>query len=465
VRSGNWFSAALNADFHRDEYGLPGPVSEAAFLGSDADRRQTNFPLDGGETDDERLRVTIELGTDETGVLRAVGMNRKRENPFVIDERSGEIREDSDRIDLKYQRDIDLLNRDHTVFLGVVSDQADYARRLGETDAVGTITKRGDVRHEAWFAAADITLAGPLQLSLGYRGDSFRLRLNDSEISDDICDDQVVFPGPAGDVTFCNDPGGARMGEVFSPAQDSWRNDAFEAGLVYSTAAETHWFLSYASSFRNPNIDELALSDAALGPQAGKHWDAGIRRLLGDTFELSLALFVVETKAEILFAIDKELSTDVFIGRNFNAGELTERRGGEVDVRWYATGSLTLTANAGYTRAEFKGSGATLPLVPRWTGGLSAQYVFAYDFTLTVTGNYVGTRYDGNDFSNAGSKLDAYKVVDAKLVWARDALSLSVGVANLFNEVYATSVYSSSYYPLPARNFYAGISYRFSALG
>jgi len=75
----------------------------------------------------------------------------------------------------------------------------------------------------------------------------------------------------------------------------------------------------------------------------------------------------------------------------------------------------------------------------------------------------VGSRYDGNDFANSEQKLDGYQVVDARLVYERDELRLFAGIGNLFDEVYATSVYSSNYYPMPDRNFYAGFSIAFQS--
>jgi iron complex outermembrane receptor protein len=129
-------------------------------------------------------------------------------------------------------------------------------------------------------------------------------------------------------------------------------------------------------------------------------------------------------------------------------------------VRWYALQSLTLTANLGYTNARFTGSGTTVPLVPKLTGALGAQWQPVASLIWTVAGNYVGERYDGNDFQNVQPKLDDYTVFDTRLSYELGGVQFYGGINNLFDEVYAASVFSNQYYPMPDRNYYAGVAYR-----
>ncbi len=455
-----WLDMDFTASSHWDKFGLPGPVSESDFNGSEDDRQSTNFPDDGGETNDDRLRVDVSMGNKSVGVLRMTALVRDRENLFRFnadpDSPFSLIREDNQEFQSQYDFDFSLLSLNHSVYVGVELRDTEYSRGWEEI-LVDDDVKRGDIDQRAWFVAADISLSAVLNLSLGYRQDRSDVTTRDEIYDDELCDDPVFFP-PLPEPIDCNDPGGFRTGfELVDETQDTWRNHAFEAGLVYSPSDTTNWFVSYAQSFRNPNVDELifTVEEEGLIPQTGDHWDAGVRKLWGQSVETSLAIFYVHTENEIVFAIGPNNDP-----ANLNLDEPSTRKGGEGDLRWYALRSLTLTANVGYTDAEFSETESWVPLVPEWTGAVGLEWQPADAWVLTVAGNYVGERGDGNDFSNQNPKIDAYQVVDAKLSYYQGSLQLYAGVNNIFDEVYAASVYSNQYYPMPTRNYYAGVAYR-----
>ena len=271
----------------------------------------------------------------------------------------------------------------------------------------------------------------------------------------------MVIGLPPNQITICNDSGGPRTGyRVDRDERNTWRNSAVEAGVVWNPSQQTSLYFAYAQSFRNPNVDELVFAADDLGPQTSDNWEAGIRRLFGSMLELSLGLFYSETDDEILFSLS-DVQGNLLLPKNINAPEVVERTGGEFEVRWYALPELRFIGNLGYTKAEFEGSGNTLPLVPEWTGALTVQWNPHEDWTMTVTGNYVDDRVDGNDFTNdVYPELESYEVVDAKLSWDSDSLQIYGGINNLLDEEYATSVYSENYYPMPDRNYYVGFAYR-----
>jgi len=81
---------------------------------------------------------------------------------------------------------------------------------------------------------------------------------------------------------------------------------------------------------------------------------------------------------------------------------------------------------------------------------------------LSLTGTWVGSRVDGNDeFNNLYRELDDYSVVDAKVSFNVRSWKLFAGVNNLLDEVYSTTGYSETYYPMPGRNYYAGVEWKF----
>jgi len=478
----DWFDASVTAKWHRDNYELPGPVSADDFFnGSEADRRAASTPLDGGRTEDDRLRADVVLGNVAIGKLTATLSTRERNNEYLFSGGIGglrdtvtalpdtipdEISEEDDRLELQYDKTVQMFGLEHEFFVGLNLADVDYARIENNIDpALPNIpdfsdistAKQGNIRQRAWFAAADITLSEPLKLSLGYRQDSFDLD-GKTVSSEYTCPEENQTTNIFGGVVC--DFGAPRYIEdtVVSADENSWRNSAAEAGLVYSYSDTGSVFLSFARSFRNPNVDELIFSDDDLGPQTGKHLDAGWRQTFADSVEFSLAGFLARTDDEILFGLDPV--TDVPVNRN--AEEPVRRVGGETDARWFVSRSLTLTANIGYTDATFTKTNTKVPLVPEFTGALGLQWQPLPAWILSATGNYVGSRYDGNDFSNSEDKLSAYQVVNSKLIFERSGFQAYAGVDNLFDEVYAASAYSQRYYPMPGRNYYVGLGYRFN---
>jgi len=52
-------------------------------------------------------------------------------------------------------------------------------------------------------------------------------------------------------------------------------------------------------------------------------------------------------------------------------------------------------------------------------------------------------------------------VFDCKLAYTYKDLKIFAGVNNMFDELYATVAFSETYYPMPTRNFYAGLKWTF----
>ena len=455
---------SVSGSWHEDTYGLPGPVDEEAFNGSSNDRETTAFPFDGGETDDDRLRGDVRLGNEATGLLTLRGVTRNRTNDFRIGEQFPDqpfdrIAEDTDTLFAQYEYDLNWLGREHSFFAGFESGDTDYSRT--QPAEAGNQNNLGDIRQSAWFAAADIALSKDLTLSAGYRQDSFQLDSRNDQFSDSLCDDSELIGTPPNQLLVCNDPGGFRSGfEQGVTERNSWRNSALEISLVYTPQPAASFFLAYAQAFRNPNVDELIFAEEGLSPQTSDHWEAGLRGVWGKALEYRLAAFYSETDDEILFSLGEQAG-GVLLPLNINADEQIERKGGELELRWFALPTLQLNSNVGYTRAQFKDSKNDLPLVPRWTAAVTSLWQPLPDWTVTVTANFVDDeRYDGNDFTNSEDQLDSYGVVDAKVSYDMQGLQLFAGVNNLFNKVYATSVYSRNFYPLPDTNYYVGVAYQ-----
>ena len=221
---------------------------------------------------------------------------------------------------------------------------------------------------------------------------------------------------------------------------------------LYSDATTAYFNL--ARSFRNPNIDELALSSPDLSPQSGWQTEIGIRHRKS-WLETALSLFYTVTDDEIFFGEDP--ASGARVNRNFD--DTIQRSGGELEIKLRFASSWFFWSNLSFTRAQFEDSGNEVPHVPRFQTNAGLEWTPHSALTFSLNASYTGSRFDGNDLSNdLYRKLDDYSVVDARLTWSYRSLKLFAGVNNLFDETYTTVGFSENYYPMPERHFRGGFS-------
>jgi len=218
-------------------------------------------------------------------------------------------------------------------------------------------------------------------------------------------------------------------------------------------------FASHATSYRIPNVDEFALSDNDLHPQKSRHYDAGVRLKMEYIAELSLTLFDMTTTDEIYYGEDPDTGTSV----NRNYDEKTQRRGVETQIKIYPSDWLYIWGNYSYTQAKFELSDTFIPLVPEHLGNIGIEWYLFDSLTLALTGTMASSRYDGNDQANTADDqmLGSYKVFDTKVTWQKENFRLFAGIKNIFDELYVTSAYSGSSYPMPTQSFFFGVEWTY----
>ena len=168
--------------------------------------------------------------------------------------------------------------------------------------------------------------------------------------------------------------------------------------------------------------------------------------------EYAASLFHITTKDEIYYGDS--------LNRNFD--EETERKGIETDIKIYPIIPLYIWGNYTYTEARFTKGGAFIPLVPKHKASLGLELELFNNFLFSLNGTFTGSCFDGNDMkNNKYNKLGSYEVLDIKLTYKKQALKLFAGVNNVLDELYTTTAYSETYYPMPTRNFYGGVQWVF----
>ncbi|MCG6909096.1 MAG: TonB-dependent receptor [Deltaproteobacteria bacterium] len=428
---GDYLTVSLSGSHHQDEYGLPGPVS-IDDVDSKSDRIGTAYPDDSGETQDNRLSGTIEFENESFGYLKIVRSYRDRNNDFTIgysplidrEDQVSEIDEFDKTWLLTYNKGYRLFSRQHSLLLGLDHYFVDYVRE----EAPDGPRKNSRTESLGFFINNRWSLTKALLFNLGYRGNRYEGRYRTDRL--------VSYP----------------EGKIWVNGEEEtadWYNDAWDIGLTYIYSKEINLFASCATSFRIPNVDELAESDGDLRPQEGLHLDLGGRFRFRDKLELSATFFNLVIEDEIYYSE---------VNRNYD--DRTIRRGVEMDIRYQMSRSLSLWGNYTYTNARFEEENTAVPLVPKNMAAAGVEWRAVDPLTLSVTGTFVGYRYDGNDIDNSTyERLDPYLVIDTRATYLFGNFKLFAGINNLFDEMYTTVAYSEAYYPMPGRNAYAGLSW------
>jgi iron complex outermembrane receptor protein len=424
----------LSGGYHEDKQGFPGgvPIED---IDSESERTKASTPNDGAETEDNRVRGGMELDFGTFGVLTLNGGVRHRDSDFIFgftplkpkEDQTGRLNEDTQQLDFGYTQEYSLWGMDNTFQFGTDYYYTDYySERIDQRER-----KNSQIDSLGFFFTNRSSLGEKFSFDIGYRYNIFKGTFRN--------DDLVDF---SGDDIWVN-------GNEFDR---NFYDNAYNVGIVYAPAKSTSLYTSFATSFRIPNVDEFALAEEELKPQNGWHVDLGVRQQFKDLVELSLSLFY--------FEIDDEIYFDADARENRNYEDTTQRFGVETSLKYYPTDGLYLWGNLTLMEAKFKQTGDQVPLVPNFTAKLGMEWQVFNPLLFALTGTFVSSQFDGNDVTNDRfAELAPYQVFDAKLTYTFKKFKVFGGVNNIFNELYETVAFSESYFPMPTRNYYAGLEW------
>lgn len=423
----------------KDAYGLPGPVSLEE-LESDEKRIETDNPEDYGETKDGRVIGGFEWKLGSKGTIKAKQGIRFRENRFLLgyspvsgmskEQQMGFIDEQSETTNISFSQPYSngkvSLGMDYFHSYYIREANAQKERHNSRTDNIGL------------FATNQWHISDDFKWNIGLRTSTFRGEFRKDAGTWDAASDSMIW----------------KNGDLI---EKEWSNQAYSTGIVYRLNDTLNLFLSSASSFRTPNVDEFALADSDLKPQTGTNVEGGLRRNDPGDLGFSIILFQMINQDEIYYGTDPDSGRAV----NRNYEETTVRRGLEAEFDYFPNDLLYIRGNTSLLDARFSGSGNVIPLVPDTRVNLGVEINATNRLVFALSGSYTGERFDGNDESNSRyRKLEAYSVVNAKAGYTfKQDRKLSCGVNNLFDEHYSTIAYSETYYPMPTRNYYCELSF------
>lgn len=233
----------------------------------------------------------------------------------------------------------------------------------------------------------------------------------------------------------------------------------------------------YDRVYRYPVFDERATyqgfpqaedANVNLEAEEGDNFEIGFK-FIGASHRVYLTGFFLMMENEIIYDPDAVGSntvgdTDVLVrGLNVNLGAV-DRYG--VDFSWvYERDEHGFSISVAYTETEMKegvGKGHSVPLAPEWHTTSQIWWEPADPLRVNLAHRYVGSRYQGGDFTNTQRKLEAHSLVDLGLdLQVSPHAKVYTRISNLFDESFAESAFSGSYYSGRGRFFNSGIQLKF----
>lgn len=242
-----------------------------------------------------------------------------------------------------------------------------------------------------------------------------------------------------------------------------------------------HWSLRYsaAKAYRFPIVEELyrneaaataiLIADASLEPEQGVHQNISLINEF-DSGKLQINVFWETIKDSIY----NQRGTINDGGNNisvstFLAIDEVEASGVEFIYQQsnFLLDKLALRFNLNYTDAEITENSANssiegndLPRIPSWRSNLMLSYPITDEFNIHSSFRYASNSHGNLDNNDRGSEvfgaIDDYFFVNTKVSWRmNDALSISAGVDNIFNDTAYVA------HPWPSRSYYLEGRYQF----
>ena len=448
---------------HEDRYGLPGPVSQEDFLKDDRARRSTTTPLDGGSTSDHLLSLggVIDMGAAGRMSLRL--SQRERRNPHVIgaDESTLETAQGlitADRREAQWRHELvgDIGGLSQSLTLGIDTQDGRYSRFTGGVNVLNGERISGTAKTRSLFVDANASPAKGVNLHAGVRRDWFTTS-ESKALYERPCDYLNVVGVPVPVQVNCQAPVYVTK-EVIAPRR--WTNPSAELGASWAFATDWTLFGSLNRHVRYPNLDELAKQAESLRPQQGYTLEHGVRLGGNGPFTGSITGFVMRIEDEIYYGKNAQGETE-----NRNYDHPTLRTGLELESRWRVSDRWSVRGQWAYVVPKFENvpGDPDIPLVPRHNVSGELNWEARDDLQWTLRARHGSQRLDGSAMDTASRTfptVKSYTVVDTALRLHHPDWQLSLGLNNLFDEVYTTMAYGGTVYPMPGRSAY--VEWRFS---
>lgn len=274
----------------------------------------------------------------------------------------------------------------------------------------------------------------------------------------------------------------------------SYHRTTLRGGATYLVTDNISAYYNYSEGFRVPTTLEMftlnGQPNVGLRPIRSRNHEIGFKGRFGPVAEGSIA-FYQNNSNDIFFTCNVcDPFSFAFDGQNRNADEV-RRRGIETTLKARWSEYLDGIINYSYTQAEFRSpfnlsqtkmvrKGDEFPLVPRHRVGVILNAHPTKEWTVSLTGLYVGSQVYLNDENNTQPRLPGYFVMNMRVAYERPVpggrMTAFLLLNNLTNNQYYTfgSIASNTLtgngglerFVIPAPNIavYGGLSYQFEGL-
>lgn len=454
----------FNSRLHRDTYEHPGSLSPSGIDNSIIDRQAGSIAAGSeGKTRDDAQLFNYQTHFHPQLILSGRFHFRERENHYLFGQTLKQTpKANRDRIEQRTLATELLLqwhsqNKQAFTFIGIIDEKNDYSRSQGGHDIEKSNHYEGNLTSDAKFISFRLKPSDTIMFDIGYRHDRSENQFKHQQLIADEQSNQC-------DTYLIESAIGSYLGKNNCPliksdrtiAKHIWRNEALEFRSLFALNHQLNAYVSLSKTFRNPNVDELALSAPDLSPQTADRYETGIK-FHGERLNIDIGYFDFKTNHEILFR------SGVEHGVNFNAMGLIERTGAELQSRIFIDNNIDFTVDLGYTDVVTEDD-KRMPLVPFWTGSIGTNWQIKPSTHLTINANYTGQRYDGNDFINDRFPvINSHTILNATLhiqhkLPSSEKIDWYISINNLLNTDYYDIAYSNTVYPAPSRTIMGGVS-------
>lgn len=390
--SNDWLRAGVRHATDHLDTGLPGGLSQSQY---DANPRQTNSPSDFASVRNKRSSVFGEavFGDWQIG-LDAGWRDKALTGSFSGFVSAYDVEASTYALRAKYAAKFGSIANSLT--FGIDRDEW---KRTGQ-GAGGSVDNR---RSEAFYLKDEVTLAGGMRLSAGWRTENIKKDNSDSTVNIDQ------------------------------------RPNAWELGIVQPVMAGGSVFGRVGRSFRLPNADEFGFTTpgVTLQTQTSRDLELGGRwAYAGGRAELRLYRSALTDE----IGYDSNAVGPFGPGANVNF-DPTRRQGIELEVAQALSANANVRVNAATRRARFTAgayAGKDIPLTPRHTLSVRADWSPAAGHRIDGGVNLVSSQSPDND--NA-CRMPSYTTADLRYAYRWSLAELAVGVSNLGNTKYYTQAF------------------------
>ena len=436
-------------DYRNADYGFPGGLPWDDYKN---DPKRATQPDCDGDSDTINTGLKVNWKIREDALLKFKGAYRKnnwRTEDFGFEFKGKDYYAWNAEAD--YQQALSILGKQN-LFLGGVEYRDmhnNLSMRLDDywsTVFSFPINNKAEIQERIWgvFLQDEISLTGNLLVNLGVRYDYIQTEY-DNKLD---------------------------ASKSYDNSHSKWSP---RLGFTYTVHNSLNFFGNYTEGIRTVNMSRSAFQlTENVSPEREKSLELGFRGSLFDRVDYSLAGFLINTE-------DKIVQTNIRYAYE-NAGE-ARSKGFEMAVGIDLPLNITAAFNYTYIDSkftDFQTSAACyddkyVPLVPKNMFGATLEWNHPVYGRVNGSFKYVDEKYLNNDFENL-YEMDDYMVVNLKYTYTfRDtfhengAMRLSVGVNNLFDEIYAEygeidgGLYAPgpSVWPADGRALFVSLAYEF----